>query len=60
MGVMNFLQSRFRSLEMEIKAKDGSLSEEQFKNKIKEALKQLGIDLEEELMRPPNAIVKLY
>jgi len=47
MGVMNFLQSRFQSLEMELNAKDGSMSEEDYTSKIREALRQLGIDLED-------------
>ena len=45
MGVMNYLQSKFQSLEMEIRARDGSMSEEEYSNKIKEALRQLGIDI---------------
>ncbi len=48
MGVMNFLQSKFQSLEMEIRAKDGSVTENEYADKIKEAMKQLGIDLDEE------------
>jgi hypothetical protein len=46
MGVMNFLQSKFQSLEIEIKAKGGSISESEYADKIKEAMKQLGIDLD--------------
>jgi hypothetical protein len=45
MRAMNYLQTKFQSLEIEIKAKDGHISEEDFTNKIKEALFQLGIDL---------------
>jgi len=48
MGVMNYLLSKFQSLEMEIRAEDGSLSEDEYSNKIKEALRQLGIEIEEE------------
>jgi predicted AAA+ superfamily ATPase len=48
MGVMNYLQSKFQSLEMEIRAKDGSISEDEYSNKIKEALRQLGIEIDEE------------
>ena len=48
MGVMNFLQSKFQSLEMEIRAKDGSVTENEYSDKIKEAMKQLGIDLDKE------------
>lgn len=46
MGVMNFLQSKFQSLEIEIKAKGGSISESEYADKIKEAMKQLGVDLD--------------
>jgi hypothetical protein len=44
---MNFLQTKFQSLEIEIKATDGHISEDDYTNKIKEALLQLGIDLEQ-------------
>lgn len=47
MRVMNFLQTKFQSLEMEIHASDGSMSEEDYANKIKEALRQLGVDIDE-------------
>ncbi len=43
MGIMNFLQSKFQTMDVEIKAKDGSLSEEEYRNKVREALQQLGI-----------------
>jgi hypothetical protein len=42
---MNYIQTKFQSLEIEIKATDGYISEEDYTNKIKEALLQLGIDL---------------
>ena len=45
-GAMNFLQTKFQSLEIEIKARDGYMSKDDFSNKIKETLLQLGIDLE--------------
>ncbi len=48
MGVMNYLQSKFQSLEIEIKAKDGSVTEDEYTDKIKEALKQLGIYVDRE------------
>lgn len=47
MGVMNYLQSKFQSLEIEINAKEGSITENEYTDKIKEAMKQLGIDLDE-------------
>jgi hypothetical protein len=45
---MNFLQTRFRSLEIEIKATNGYISEDDYANKIKETLLQLGIDVKDE------------
>lgn len=47
MGIMNFLQSRFQSMEVEIKAEEGSMTQEEYLSKIKEALLQLGISIEE-------------
>lgn len=46
MGVMNLLQSRFQTLELEIKASNGSITEDDYASKIKEALGQLGIKVE--------------
>ena len=46
MGMMNFLQSKFQSLDVELTAREGSLSEEEYASKIKEALRQLGVHLE--------------
>jgi hypothetical protein len=47
-GIMNLLQTKFQSLEIQIKANEGSISEDDFINKIKEGLLQLGIDLEDQ------------
>ena len=47
MGMMSFLQSRFQDLHISVKATEGSISEEDYVNKIKETLKQLGIEFEE-------------
>jgi hypothetical protein len=33
---------------MEIRARDGSLSEDEYSSKIREALRQLGIEIEED------------
>jgi hypothetical protein len=46
MGIMNFLQSKFKNLKVKIDASEGSISEEDYQNKIKEALRQLGIDMD--------------
>jgi hypothetical protein len=47
MGMMSFLQSKFHDLRITIRAKEGSISEDDYVNKIKETLKQLGIDFED-------------
>jgi hypothetical protein len=44
-GTMNFLQSKFQSLEIEIKATNGNITEDDLINKIIEGLQQLGIDV---------------
>jgi hypothetical protein len=46
MNMMNYLQSKFNSLNIAIKAVDGSISEDDYINKIKETLKQLGIHVD--------------
>jgi hypothetical protein len=48
MGVMNLLQSKFETLEIELIANDGAISEQDYEDKIKEAFRQLGIELDEE------------
>ncbi len=45
MGVMNLLQSKFENLEIELIATDGSISEQDYDDKIIEAFRQLGIKL---------------
>jgi hypothetical protein len=50
MRVMNYLQTKFQTLDIQIKATNGQISEDDYANKIKEALSQLGIDLEKDDM----------
>jgi hypothetical protein len=45
-GIMRFLHTKFQSLDVELKATNGYMSKDDFANKIKEALLQLGIELE--------------
>lgn len=45
--IMNLLQSKFNTLEIELTAKDGSISEQAYENTIKETFRQLNIDVEE-------------
>ena len=47
MGILNYLQSKFDILELEIKVKNGKLSEQEFEDKIKEALTMSGIYIKE-------------
>ena len=47
MGVMNLLQSKFDNLEIELTASDGEISEQDYEDKIKEAFRQLGVDIDE-------------
>ena len=48
MGVMNLLQSKFETLEIGITARDGSISEQDYEEKIEEAFAQLGIKMDKE------------
>ena len=44
MRMMNLLQSKFDTLKIQLTAMDGEISEQDYDDKIKEALDQLGID----------------
>ncbi len=48
MGVMNLLQSKFESLEVRLIARQGSISERDYQDKIEETFQQIGIEFEEE------------
>ncbi len=48
MGMMNFLQSKFKVLKITINATEGSISEEEYESKIKETLRQLGLEDDQE------------
>ena len=48
MGTINLLQSKFETLEVELVAKHGSISDQDYQEKIEEAFRQLGIKLENE------------
>ncbi|GER93796.1 DUF499 domain-containing protein [hot springs metagenome] len=45
MGVLNYLQTKFNTLEIELIATDGSISETEIEDRIKEAFRQLGIEI---------------
>jgi hypothetical protein len=46
MGIMNLLQSEFNTLEVELIAKDGTMSKQDYEDKIEEAFMQLGIEVD--------------
>lgn len=45
MGVMNYLQSRFGNIEIELIASEGNISEQEYEDKIREAFRQMGIEV---------------
>lgn len=45
MGVLNFLQSRYNRVEISLNLGDGQLSEQEFEDKVKEAFRQMGIEI---------------
>jgi len=47
MGILNYLQSKFEVLDIEVSAKEGTISEQEYEDKIEEALRQSGIELDE-------------
>ena len=48
MGMMNQLQNKFSMVQLELTATDGEMSEQDYEDKIKETLDQLGVDAVEE------------
>ena len=46
MGLMNFLQQKYQTLSLQIIATDGTMSDGELSDHIKETLKQLGINPE--------------
>jgi len=48
MGVMNLLQHKFNRLEVVLAVDEGEISEQEYEDKIQEAFRQLGIEVEEE------------
>jgi len=45
MGVLNYLQSRYNTLELSLKVGDGHLTEQEYEDKVKEAFRQMGIEI---------------
>ncbi|MDI6786178.1 MAG: DUF499 domain-containing protein [bacterium] len=48
MGLVNLLQREFETIKMEITASDGSISEQDYEDKVKEFFRQIGVEVEEE------------
>ncbi|MEM5813279.1 MAG: hypothetical protein QXU71_02890, partial [Candidatus Aenigmatarchaeota archaeon] len=47
LGLLNYIQSKFDDVEIKIVAQNGAIEKKDYENKIKEALKQLGINIED-------------
>ncbi len=47
MRLMHLLQTKFKTLEIELTAKDGAITDQEYENTVKETFRQLGIDVEE-------------
>jgi len=45
MGVLNYLQSRYNKLEIMVNVGDGQLTEQEYEDKVKEAFRQMGIEI---------------
>jgi len=48
LSIFRFLQSKFNLIRIELKASDGTISKEEYEDKIKEGLRQLGIELKDD------------
>ena len=47
MRLMNLLQTKFKTLEIELNAKDGAITDQDYENTIRETFRQLDIDVDE-------------
>ena len=45
MGTLNYIQSKFNTLEISLKATDGSITEQEYEDKITESFRQLDMDI---------------
>jgi hypothetical protein len=48
LSVIRFLQTKFKATEVELLLEEGSMSERDYEDKIEEAFRQMGINLERE------------
>ncbi len=47
LGILNFLQHKFDRLEITVRATEGEITEQEYENKIMEAFRQMGVEVEE-------------
>ena len=45
LGLLNYIQTKFEKIKIKIEASDGSIAEGEYQDNIKEALKQIGIEI---------------
>jgi hypothetical protein len=45
MGVLNFLQHRYNRIDISLHVEGGQLSDQEYEDKVKEAFRQMGIDI---------------
>jgi hypothetical protein len=46
MGVLNYLQSRYNKLQIMVNVDGGQLTEQEYEDKVKEAFRQMGIEID--------------
>jgi hypothetical protein len=44
LGLLNFLQNRFARLHLSVEATEGSISEAEIEDKVRETFRQMGVD----------------
>lgn len=45
MGVLNYLQTKYQRMDISLHLEEGQMTEQEFEDKVKEAFRQMGIDL---------------
>jgi hypothetical protein len=46
MGVLNYLQSKYNRIEISLSLAEGQLTKQEYEDKIEEAFRQMGIEIE--------------
>lgn len=47
MGLLNFLQSRFKRMDITLSVEDGDISDQDYEDKVKETFRQMGVEVTE-------------